>query len=183
MAIIEPRPKPQFGLHALFDVPTVPDSQGKRRVICPKRLASCLHVYRDQIGLVVLEKVGAMPGNGVVSMFRFGEACGTIRGVLGGLGIWEKASVLEAVPAVWKATLGLTHDKTKVMVHARKLVAEQAPLWSDSLSKAKHHNRAEALLLATFGVPYYFATRNEKLNAGKSSGTGKAGGGGINALF
>jgi len=53
--------------------------------------------------LAVLERVSAMPGQGVSSMFRFGEGYGVVQGVLAALGI----PVIAGSPAVWKRASGL----------------------------------------------------------------------------
>lgn len=72
------------------------------------RSLRCLDAQQD-IGRIILEKVGAMPKQGVTSMFRFGTGWGMIRGVCAALGI----PVELVPPTVWKqrVLLGLPHDK------------------------------------------------------------------------
>ena len=48
--------------------------------------------------VVVIERVGAMPKQGVSSTFRFGMGAGLIRGVVAGASL----PIVDAVPAVWK---------------------------------------------------------------------------------
>ena len=72
------------------------------------RSLRCLESHQD-IGRVCLEKVNAMPKQGVSSTFRFGTGWGMVRGVCAALGI----PVVLVPPPVWKkrVLLGLPHDK------------------------------------------------------------------------
>jgi len=88
----------------------------------------------------VVERVGAMPGQGVVSSFTFGLALGSVLAVL-----QARHIPIELVPAaVWKGALGLGRDKKGSLDKARLLYPRA------DLDLAKHHGRAEALLLAHF---------------------------------
>lgn len=106
-----------------------------------KELMSALIDYAPVVKFAYLEKVHSMPGQGVVSTFSFGENFGWWHGVLGSLGIpyttirpqdWMKKYSLQKSSA---------SDKPGLEV-ARKLFPE-APL-----RLKKHHNRADALLIA-----------------------------------
>lgn len=93
-----------------------------------------------KIDALVVERVSAMPGQGVSSMFKFGRAYGTILGVAAALGIETHL----VTPAQWKKAYGLPgKDKEK----ARELAIRLYPK-VDGLSRKKDHGRAEALLLA-----------------------------------
>jgi crossover junction endodeoxyribonuclease RuvC len=72
------------------------------------RSLRCLDSHQD-IGRVCLEKVSAMPKQGVSSTFRFGTGWGMVRGVCAALAI----PVVLVPPTVWKkqVLLGLPHDK------------------------------------------------------------------------
>jgi crossover junction endodeoxyribonuclease RuvC len=91
----------------------------------------------------IIEDVGAMPGQGVVSMFRFGLVTGILRGVLAASGI----SAMLIRPAAWKAALHLPADKEA----ARRLA-------SDLFGTDKHwprrsdHGIAEAALIGYVGL-------------------------------
>ena len=88
---------------------------------------------------VILERVSAMPGQGVTSMFNFGESFGIVQGVIAAIGY-----PLELVrPNVWKRDMGLTKDKEVSRMKALQLFPEAA----DSLKRKKDEGRAEALLL------------------------------------
>lgn len=90
----------------------------------------------------VVEQVGAMPGQGVSSMFSFGRGYGSILGVLGACGI----PVTMVTPGKWKRTFGLDSDKEK----SRALAIRTWPL-CPSLARKKDAGRAEAALIARWG--------------------------------
>ena len=97
--------------------------------------------YAPVVKFAYLEKVHSMPGQGVVSTFSFGENFGWWQGVLGSLGI----PYTTIRPQDWMKKYSLhkssSSDKPGLEV-ARKLFPE-APL-----RLKKHHNRADALLIA-----------------------------------
>ena len=104
-------------------------------------LMPALTDYAPVVKFAYLEKVHSMPGQGVVSTFNFGENFGWWQGVLGSLGI----PYTTIRPQDWMKKYSLhkssPSDKPGLTV-ARKLFPE-APL-----NLKKHHNRADALLIA-----------------------------------
>lgn len=75
-------------------------------------------IWRDGIDCrCALEKVGAMPGNGSVSMFKFGQSFGFIIGVLTAL----KIPFQLVPPRVWKKEFSLDNDKQKSIETAQRL--------------------------------------------------------------
>lgn len=109
-------------------------------------LASMLRGWRDGLEFsrhksfnVILEHVGAMPGQGVTSMFSFGVSFGITLGVVATLRL-----PLELVrPAVWKRDMGLSKNKEASRLKALQLFPDAA----DMLKRKKDEGRAEALLL------------------------------------
>jgi crossover junction endodeoxyribonuclease RuvC len=93
----------------------------------------------------VIEKVGAMPGQGVTSMFTFGAAYGVAIGVIGGYGI----PFALITPAKWKAHFRLAGKPKDA---ARELAIRLYPEAAPSLSLKKHHGRADAILLARYAL-------------------------------
>lgn len=127
----------------VFDMPSVDVITGgktKRRV-SPEMLASDLRLYADATAIV--ELVGAMPGQGSVSMFAFGEAAGLVRGVLAGLSI----PVERVTPAKWKRDMGINASKDG----ARAKAAQLWPAHAGEFKRVKDDGRAEAALLARWG--------------------------------
>ena len=88
----------------------------------------------------IIEVVHAMPGQGVTSMFSLGLTCGIIEGVVSALGIEYEL----VKPEVWKKALGVGKDKDLARAMASRLYPQV------DLSLKKHHNRAEALLIARY---------------------------------
>lgn len=101
-----------------------------------------LHEFRT---ICCLEKVGAMPGQGVVSMFNFGQSVGYIKGVLESFGIPYQ----EISPQRWKKEFGLNSDKAKSAEICRKLFPNVC-LLASSRCKKPHDGMAEALLMAEY---------------------------------
>ena len=93
---------------------------------------------------VFIEQVGAMPGQGVSSVFAFGKGYGIILGVVAARNI-PSTSV---PPAVWKRTLNVPKAKDGARARASQLLPEAAHQWR----LRKQHGRAEACLLALYGA-------------------------------
>ena len=92
-----------------------------------------------------LEKVGAMPKQGVVSMFNFGQSVGYIKGVLEALGIPYQ----EITPQKWKKEFGLNSDKAASSDVCRRLFPD-INLLATPKCKKPHDGMAEALLMAEY---------------------------------
>jgi crossover junction endodeoxyribonuclease RuvC len=96
----------------------------------------CEHVY--------VEQVGAMPGQGVTSMFNFGHSCGTVMGVLGAMGLPHTM----VTPQSWKKAAGLIGtDKDAARARAIQLW----PKWRELDKKGKGQALADAALIAKHG--------------------------------
>jgi crossover junction endodeoxyribonuclease RuvC len=94
--------------------------------------------------LAVIERVAAMPIQGVSSTFKFGQSYGAIRGVLAALRIQTHV----VSPAVWKRHFRLDSDKEK----SRSLALRTFPKTPQHFARKRDHNRAEASLLAVYGA-------------------------------
>lgn len=92
-----------------------------------------------------LEQVGAMPGQGVSSMFSFGHAAGTISGVLAALMI----PVTLVTPQVWKKRAGIASGSDKDAARSRAI--QLWPAWRDLAAKGKGQALADAALIARYG--------------------------------
>lgn len=104
--------------------------------------------------LFIIERVGAMPGQGVSSTFKFGKAYGVLIGVVATLQI----PVHFVAPSVWKKHFGLTKDKEEARARALQLWPDRAELFA----RKRDHNRAEAALLARYGVERIANSGGEK---------------------
>ena len=94
---------------------------------------------------VCVEKVGAMPGQGVVSMFNFGHNLGFIEGVLQAVSIPYQL----VPPQTWKKEFSLNSDKAKSIEVCQKLFPNVSLLATER-SRKPHDGMAEALLMAEY---------------------------------
>jgi len=96
------------------------------------------------VDLAIIERVGAMPKQGVSSTFKFGFGCGVWRGVLAALEI----PVVLVTPTTWKSEF---HLCGKPKDASREVALQLFPSLSSELARKKDHGRADALLLAEWG--------------------------------
>ena len=123
----------------VYDMPVMAGT-GKRQQVNASELAKLLsHSH----GTSYLERVSAMPKQGVSSMFSFGTSYGIVLGVLAALQI----PIVLVTPQRWKKTAGLT-GKEKDM--ARTLAQQLYP--EAELGRKKDIGRADAILIARFGI-------------------------------
>ena len=109
-------------------------------------LCADIHHREDaQTVMCCLEKVGAMHGQGVVSMFTFGQGVGYIKGVLESFRIPYQ----EISPQKWKKEFGLSSDKAVSAEVCRKLFPDIS-LLATPRCKKPHDGMAEALLMAEY---------------------------------
>jgi len=130
----------QGRLVTIRDMPVVKMAVGKsiKSRISPELLSMYL---RNHLGdTAVVEQVSAMPGQGVSSMFSFGESFGVIKGCLAGVGIQYQT----ITPAKWKKDMGINASKDG----ARAMAIQTWPSWAETFARVKDDGRAEAALLA-----------------------------------
>ena len=92
---------------------------------------------------VVIEQVSAMPGQGVTSMFNFGQSFGILKGICSAM----QLSMLFVRPAKWKKYFNLINSEKDA---SRTKAFEIFPYFSSQLSKKKDSNKADAILIASF---------------------------------
>ena len=97
---------------------------------------------------VVIEHVTAMPGQGVTSMFNFGQSFGILKGICSAM----QLSVYFVRPAKWKKYFNLINSEKDA---SRTRAIEIFPYYSSNLSKKKDSNKADAILLASFFFETY----------------------------
>lgn len=90
-----------------------------------------------------IERVGARPGQGVSSMFKFGRTVGAVEGILAA----HFARRQYVTPNVWKKHFRLPSEKDAARLMAAQLWPKQASLFS----RVKDDGRAEAALIAMYG--------------------------------
>ena len=92
---------------------------------------------------VVIEQVSAMPGQGVTSMFNFGQSFGILKGVCSAM----QLPMFFVRPAKWKKYFNLINSQKDA---SRTRAIEIFPYFSTQLSKKKDSNKADAILIASF---------------------------------
>ena len=92
---------------------------------------------------VVIEQVSAMPGQGVTSMFNFGQSYGILKGICSAM----QLPMFFVRPAKWKKYFNLINSQKDA---SRTRAIEIFPYFSTQLSKKKDSNKADAVLIANF---------------------------------
>ena len=97
---------------------------------------------------VVIEHVSAMPGQGVTSMFNFGQSFGILKGICSAM----QLPMYFVRPAKWKKHYNLINSDKDA---SRTRAIEIFPYFSSHLSKKKDSNKADAILIANFYYETY----------------------------
>ena len=97
---------------------------------------------------VVIEQVSAMPGQGVTSMFNFGQSFGILKGICSAM----QLPMYFVRPAKWKKYFSLINSEKDA---SRTKAIEMFPYFSPHLSKKKDSNKADAILIASFYYETY----------------------------
>ena len=97
---------------------------------------------------VVIEHVTAMPGQGVTSMFNFGQSFGILKGICSAM----QLPMYFVRPAKWKKYFNLINSEKDA---SRTRAIEIFPYFSSQLSKKKDSNKADAILIASFYYETY----------------------------
>ena len=100
---------------------------------------------------VVIEHVTAMPGQGVTSMFNFGQSYGVLKGICSAM----QLPIYFVRPAKWKKYFNLINSEKDA---SRTRAIEIFPYYSSHLSRKKDSNKADAILIASF----FFETYKEE---------------------
>jgi len=129
-------------LIAVIDTPTheLTRNNKTKRQISASGLAAIFRDHKPEH--VIVEKVSAMPGQGVTSMFSFGRSFGLIEGIIGALEI----PVTYVMPSVWTKGIGRGAGKDA----SRARACELYPVWEKSFARVKDDGRADAVLIGAW---------------------------------
>ena len=97
---------------------------------------------------VIIEQVAAMPGQGVTSMFNFGQSFGVLKGICAAMQI----PMYFVRPAKWKKYFNLINSEKDA---SRTKAIEIFPHFSTQLSRKKDTNKADAILISSFFYETY----------------------------
>ena len=140
----------------VIEMPTM--TEGKKN----KKQVNGSQIYNEVLGRinkfqkkdirVVVEQVSAMPGQGVTSMFNFGQSFGILKGICSAM----QLPIYFVRPAKWKKYFNLINSEKDA---SRTRAIEIFPYFSSQLSKKKDANKADAILIASF---YYETCKIEE---------------------
>lgn len=100
-----------------------------------------------KVRFCVLESLHAGPQMGRTTVARMFEDYGVLKGALA----WRSIPVHDVRPSVWKPSLNLSQDKAASRRKASQFFPDDADQWA----RAKDHGRAEAALLAWYGLKWW----------------------------
>ena len=134
----------------MYDMPVMAEGKKNKRQLNSSQLVNIIkeNINEDEEAIVVVEQVNAMPGQGVTSMFNFGQTFGAIKGVCAAL----KLPIFFVRPSKWKKHFELINSSKDA---SRTKVIEMYPTLSGQLAKKRDVNKSDAILIAKF----YFETK------------------------
>ena len=131
----------------VIDMPTMAEGKKNKRQVNGRQIFNEISSRIKNQDLqninVVVEQVSAMPGQGVTSMFNFGQSFGVIKGICSAM----QLPLFFVRPAKWKKHFELINSQKDA---SRTKAIEMFPNISSILSKKKDLNKADAILIASF---------------------------------
>ena len=129
----------------IYEMPTMIDGKKNKKQVNGAEITNIINkeIENEKDVKVVIEHVSAMPGQGVTSMFNFGQSFGVLKGICAAL----KLPVHFIRPVKWKKHFNLINSEKDA---SRTKVIEAFPYISSKISKKKDSNKADAILIARF---------------------------------
>ena len=129
----------------VYDTPTMIDGKKNKRQINGAQVTNIIKevLNGNEEVVVVVEHVNAMPGQGVTSMFNFGQSFGVIKGICAALSV----PIYFVRPSKWKKHFNLIKTNKDA---SRTKVIEVYPDIASKLHRKKDSNRADAILIALY---------------------------------
>jgi crossover junction endodeoxyribonuclease RuvC len=145
LAVVDTTLPPAEQLLHVRDMPTTLVQRGKREVneVNAPMLAALVQSL-GPLDAAYLEQVGAMPGQGVSSMFAFGRAVGVLEGVLAACNV----PAGKVPPQTWQRAMRVRGGKDGSRERAAALYPRNAHLFS----RKKDDGRSDATLIASYGA-------------------------------
>ena len=130
---------------SIFDMPVMSEGKKNKRQLNSAQLVTIIkeNIQSNDEVVGVVEQVNAMPGQGVTSMFNFGQTFGAIKGVCAALGL----PIFFVRPSKWKKHFELINSSKD---SSRTKAIEMYPAFSNQLAKKKDVNKSDAILIARF---------------------------------
>ncbi len=136
----------------IVEMPNMPEGKKNKKQVNGSQIYneinSRIKGYDKKNIKVVIEQVSAMPGQGVTSMFNFGQSFGVLKGICSAM----RLSMYFVRPAKWKKYFNLIKTEKDA---SRTKAIEIFPYISEELSRKKDANKADAILIASFFFETY----------------------------
>ena len=128
----------------MFDMPIMSEGKKNKNQLNSAQLVNIIkkHIVSGNT-FVIVEQVSAMPGQGVTSMFNFGQTFGSIKGICAALNL----PIFYVRPTKWKKHFELINSSKDA---SRTKAIEMYPHISPRLSRKKDVNKADAILIARY---------------------------------
>ena len=131
----------------VIDMPTMASGNNNKKQINGSQIFNEISLkiksHKSDNVNVVVEQVSAMPGQGVTSMFNFGQSFGVIKGVCAAM----QLPIFFVRPVKWKKHFDLINSQKD---SSRVKAIEMFPKFSSILSRKKDSNKADAMLIANY---------------------------------
>ena len=131
----------------VIDMPSMADGKKNKKQVNGSQVFNEISRYTMNKSIedikVIIEHVSAMPGQGVTSMFNFGQSFGILKGVCSAMNL----SMHFVRPVKWKKHFNLINSSKDA---SRTKAIEIFPYFSVNLSKKKDANKADAILIASY---------------------------------
>ena len=139
-------------INDVVEMPTMTEGKKNKKQVNGSQIFNeisnrTLNIDREDIR-VVIEQVSAMPGQGVTSMFNFGQSFGILKGICSAM----QLPMYFVRPAKWKKYFNLINSEKDA---SRARAIEIFPYFSSQLSRKKDCNKADAILIASFYYETY----------------------------
>ena len=136
----------------VVEMPTMTEGKKNKKQVNGSQIyneISNIIKHRDKKEIkVIIEQVSAMPGQGVTSMFNFGQSYGILKGICSAM----RLPMYFVRPAKWKKYFNLINSEKDA---SRTRAIEIFPYFSSQLSRKKDSNKADAILIASFYYETY----------------------------
>tara|TARA_Y100001936_G_C15676486_1_gene458884 strand:- start:72 stop:566 length:495 start_codon:yes stop_codon:yes gene_type:complete len=136
----------------VIDMPTMIDGKKNKKQVNGSQIfneiSKRVQKKEKQNIRVIIEQVSAMPGQGVTSMFNFGQSFGILKGICSAM----QLPMYFVRPTKWKKYFNLINSEKDA---SRTRAIEIFPYFSAQLSKKKDSNKADAILIASFYYETY----------------------------
>jgi crossover junction endodeoxyribonuclease RuvC len=133
---------PKENIVSIYDMPVYQNAKGKTEINLYE-LHDILAPETDEPHMAIIEQVAAMRGQGVTSMFRFGQSYGATQMAVAA----HKIPMQFVTPAKWKKHFNLSRDKGV----SRSVAIQRFPKNASDFSRVRDDGRAEATLIALYG--------------------------------